>query len=112
MRTTRTVVNSNIMNRILLSMEKKGVRQVDLMRHLGITDQVFTKWKYENSKSYLKYMDEIADYLNVTVDYLMNGTENGTEYPQEDVELLNLIHELSKPKRKLVRNIIIELSSI
>ena len=45
-------------------------------------------------KIVFKYMDEISDYLNVTVDYLMNGTENGTEYPQEDEELLNLIHEL------------------
>lgn len=49
----------------LLKEQKKT--QVDLCNYLGVPKQTFTDWNAGRSNSYLKYVQEIADFLGVTV---------------------------------------------
>lgn len=49
-----------------------------MMSDLGLSQTSFTRWKYDGGKSYMKSMDQIANYLNVTVDYLLRGEEKIT----------------------------------
>ena len=58
----------------LLKEQKKT--QKDLMDYLGLEKSTYTTWKSSKSrnKSYKKYIKEIAQFFNVSADYLL-GTE-------------------------------------
>jgi len=105
----RPIVDNDIVNRIIFTMQKRGVRQKDLMENIGVASQVFSTWKYDNGTSYMNYIDQIADYLNVTPDYLLRGTIEQTEveFTEEDKALVKNFHKLSKRQREIVSQIVI-----
>lgn len=49
------------------------MKQKDLTDYLGLTKNAFTDWKGGKSESYKKYLPQIAEFLNVSVDYLLSG---------------------------------------
>lgn len=60
----------NTLERILSLIEERGIQQQELSDYLGINKQVITDWKSGKSKSYKKYIGKIAEFFNVTSDYL------------------------------------------
>lgn len=58
---------------ISVLLKKQNKTQKQLCEHLGLSKQTFTEWNAGRTNSYMKYLPEIADYLNVTVDTLING---------------------------------------
>jgi transcriptional regulator with XRE-family HTH domain len=64
-----------IMERVLELLKENGKEQKDLSDYLGITQQRFSDWKAERVRSYLKYIDKIADFFGVSSDYLLGNTE-------------------------------------
>lgn len=57
---------------------------------LGIHPQIITNWKCGPSKSYRKYLPQIAAYFGVSVDYLLGKSDVKTEKPPvSDEELLD-----------------------
>ena len=52
-----------------------GREQRELTDFLGIKSVAFSEWKSGKSKSYKKYLIEIADFFNVSIDYLVYGKE-------------------------------------
>lgn len=63
------------LNKILELLEKNNVKQKDLTDYLGISKNAFTNWKGGYSNSYTKYLPQIAEFFNVSIDYLV-GREN------------------------------------
>jgi transcriptional regulator with XRE-family HTH domain len=59
------------LNKILELLEKNNVKQKDLTDYLGISKNAFTNWKGGFSKSYIKHLPQIAEFFNVSVDYLL-----------------------------------------
>lgn len=57
----------------LLKEQKKT--QKELCDYLGIKNNAFTGWKSGHTTSYRKYLPQIADFLGVSVDYLLGKTE-------------------------------------
>lgn len=43
----------------------------DLANHLNISPNVITNWKNGSSRSYRKYVHQIAEYFGVSTDYLL-----------------------------------------
>ena len=68
----------------LIKSQKK--RQIDLTNFLGVPKTHYTDWKSGRTKSYNKYLSQIADFLGVSVDYLLGKTDQ-TEKPSENGEL-------------------------
>ena len=62
------------LNKIIEELEKQGKNQKELCDFLGIGKQNFSDWKKGKSKSYQKYLPQIALFLNVSIDYLANPT--------------------------------------
>lgn len=60
--------------KILQLIQERNVEQQELAAYLGIKKQAISDWKSGKTKSYRKYIDKIAEYFEVSVDYLM-GTE-------------------------------------
>lgn len=56
-------------------LQKQGKQQKDLTDFLGIHRNVFSDWKSGKSKSYTKYLYQIASFLNTTPEYLRGETD-------------------------------------
>lgn len=57
-------------------LEEKGLKAADVTRATGIKSPVFSEWKKGKSKPNTEKMIKIAKFLDVSVEYLVNGTEN------------------------------------
>ena len=48
--------------------------QKELTEYLGLKSAAFSEWKSGKSKSYKKYLIEIAEFFNISIDYLVYGS--------------------------------------
>ena len=72
-----------------------------LADYLGIHPNVITNWKNGRNKSYRGYLPQIADYFNVSVDYLLGNEQK--EKPHADESSM-------RPNEKLLLENFRELS--
>jgi repressor LexA len=61
--------------KILDLMWKCGISDIDFCNATGINKSAVTDWKKGKTKSYKKYLPQIASFFNVSVDYLLGTTE-------------------------------------
>ncbi|ANU40222.1 XRE family transcriptional regulator [Flavonifractor plautii] len=61
--------------RIFQLLDKSGMEQKKFAELIGSTDKIVSKWRTSGLKSYRKYLPQIAEVLNTTVDYLLSGDE-------------------------------------
>lgn len=61
------------LDRITNLLKKQNKKQKELTDYLGITKNAFTDWKNGRIKSYNKYIPQIAEFLNVSTDYLLGN---------------------------------------
>ena len=61
----------------------------------------FSEWKSGKSKSYRKYLIEIAEFFNVSLDYLVYGKEKSStsELSEEEQELLRIYNNVSEREK-------------
>ena len=64
-----------VLDRISKLLKEQHKKQKDLTDYLGISKNIFTNWNSGASKSFLKYIDKIAEFLNVSTDYLLGKTD-------------------------------------
>ena len=85
-----------VLNKVLLLLEEKGIHQRDLSDYLGLSKNTMTGWKNGNNTSYMKHLPKIAEFFGVSVDYLL-GKEIPTLENNFTYALYNeLAHDLSK----------------
>ena len=82
------------LDRIMQLLKQQGKKQKDLTDFLGLTKNTFTNWKGGHSESYKKFLPQIAEFLNVSVDWLV-GKENSplsldSGLSAEQREIINL----------------------
>ena len=65
----------DILTRILSLLEQQGKQQKDLADFLGINKNNITDWKSGKSRSYTKYLYQIAVFLETTPEYLKGETD-------------------------------------
>lgn len=56
-------------------LDEKGLKNADVARATGISNMTLSDWKRGKSVPKSDKMRKIAEYLNVSVDYLMTGNE-------------------------------------
>ena len=56
-------------------LDKKGVKNSDVARSTGISNMTLSDWKRGKSVPKADKMQKIAEFLNVSVDYLLTGEE-------------------------------------
>ena len=92
------------MNRIKKVREKNKISQAKLADFLNITQQAVSAYEKEEREPNIDTLNKIADYFNVTVDYLLGRTDTpntvtleGDQIPGSlrnvDVELIEMIKE-------------------
>ena len=80
---------------ILEELELRGKKQKDLCDYLGINSNVFTSWKNGRNKSYTKHLPKIAEFLGVTVEFLLGNEKSpaGAELSEKDRKLVDAYHK-------------------
>lgn len=104
-------------------LDEKGLKNADVARATGISNMTLSDWKRGKSVPKADKMRKIAEYLNVSVDYLMTGKdmEFTVEMAEMDVALSNQskrlkeymlkLAELPKDKQENILNLIDMLSN-
>lgn len=59
--------SSVVLNNIIEVMTNKNISQRELCTSLGLPESQFSNWKRGNNKSYLKYVSQIAEILEVSI---------------------------------------------
>lgn len=72
-------------DKICLLLKNQSKKQIDLTNYLGISKNVFTDWKAGRNNSYQKYLPQIAEFFNISIDELLDRNRNG----QSDNEKLS-----------------------
>lgn len=79
-----------------------------LATFLGLNRQAVTDWKAGRSKSYTKYLPEIASFFETSVDYLLGNdtnknreTENNSEFDltEQEKTLIRMFRETTEEGR-------------
>ena len=98
----------NTGDKILKLMNEEKVSRSELSKALNINYQTLCKY-IQNKRTIPKdALINIANYFNVTLDYLLNRNEI---YMLNDTELVNEIKKLNEKDIKLVTNIVKSLIS-
>ena len=93
----------NTGDKILKLMNEEKVSRTELSKALNINYQTLCKY-IQNKRTIPKdVLINIANYFNVTLDYLLNRNEI---YMLNDTELANEINKLNENDKKLVKNIV------
>lgn len=84
----------NILDRICMLLGDG--KQQELTDYLGLKKTAFSDWKGGKSNSYRKYLIEIAEFFNVSLDFLVFGTEHANieNITDDEKELLTYYKEL------------------
>lgn len=69
------------LDRIIQELKAQNKKQQDLTDCLGINYSSFGNWKAGRNSSYKKYIHAIADYLDVSVEYLRGETDIKKDSP-------------------------------
>lgn len=90
-----------IIERIYDTLDRTDKRAYELCNLLGIRTSTMSTWKSRTNDPPAKYMKTIADFLGVSLDYLLTGQETPVRKnttPEED-DLLELFRSLPEHKK-------------
>ena len=79
-------------------MDDKGLRQVDVARAVGCSKGTVFNWIKRDTLPQADYALKIADYLGVTVRYLVTGERAENELSPLEQRLLEVCKGLSDPQ--------------
>ncbi len=90
-----------IIERIYQLLDEKDKRAYELCEKLSIRTSTMSTWKARTSDPPAKHMKTIADFLGVSLDYLLTGQEAPVRKntTQEEDDLLALFRSLPEPKK-------------
>ena len=96
---------NEVFDRIDHLMRQQNKKNKDLNEFLGLKKSTYDGWKRGTSKSFMKYIDRIAEYLNVTPNYLLCGTnvikKEVTVRTQAEDRILYLLQKI--PDNEIMR---------
>ena len=75
----RELTDDPVLHRIIGALDDSGLTEKKLIEELGMSHGTFTSWKYGRVKSYQAHINEIAEILNVSPNYLLRGVDEEIE---------------------------------
>lgn len=68
--------------RLKLLREERGLKQIDIANMLGVSRTTYTQYETGKSEPDLATVAKLADYFNVTIDYLLGKTDIRNPYDE------------------------------
>ena len=98
-----------VFERIERLLADRGKSQQSMLADLGMSRSAYANWKSGQSKSYLKRIDGIAKFLEVSPNYLLRGIENECveePYTAAEDELIRLFRQLNEERQECVIQVV------
>lgn len=73
---------STTADRLFQLLDERGMEQKELAMRIGTSDKTVSAWRTGRSKSYMKLLPTIANILNTSVEFLVNG--NPEDIPADE----------------------------
>ena len=105
-KTDKKLTDDPVVLRILGLLEKKRKKELDLSRYLKISSGSVSKWKYDGSVVYLKYIEEICDFLDTTPNYLFLGSDDEERISMSEKKLLKMYRKLDDDRKQCINDTI------
>ena len=86
----------DVLNKIIELLNTQNKKQVELTNYLGISKNAFTNWKSGNNTSYMKHLPKIAEFFDVSVDYLLGNEVKPIENTFTYALYNEITHDLSQ----------------
>ena len=88
--------------------EDKNIKQKDLALYLDVSSSTIGKYEVGKREPNIEKLNKIADYFNVSIDYLVGRTEKKMPYSvknyfQEDIDELKETFDLSKEQIQSIK---------
>lgn len=101
------------LDKIISVMKMKKIPQNKLTEHLGLSKSTFSSWKSGKNESYRKYLPEIAEFIGVSVSYLIGEDEKKFDEQLEGIDfaLMSETEGLTNKQKQTVINYIKFLKS-
>ena len=102
-----------IIDRILKLVEAKGIKANDMAKDLNLSSGAVSIWKSGKSVPGVDALQKISEYFNVSLDYLIVGTERITKdsFSSEEISLIFKFRALSDKSKAKVEGYIDGLAS-
>ena len=106
--TNRKMIDNPVIHRIVGLIRDRGKRERDLTDYLGLPPGSFSRWKYDGSYAYIKYIYEICEFLDTTPNYLFFGPEEEDErLTPSEKEMIRAYRSLDTGRRKCIQDTLI-----
>lgn len=69
--------SEQVLERIERLPDDHGESKQNLLEYLWMNRSTYSNWRLGKSRSYLKHIDEIATFLDISPSYLIRGIEDG-----------------------------------
>ena len=91
---------ATIAERIKAILKQKKITSKKMLGDVGLSINYLTQMKV-NASPQIGNLTRIADYLNVSVDYLLYGTENkATAQSPREAELIRIVSQMTDEQRE------------
>lgn len=84
--------------RLFALVDAKYAEQKDFAAKIGVAPARISEWRNRKSKSYTKYLPQIAAALGTTTEYILTG--DAPARPREGDELLDAVQGLNAENRQ------------
>ncbi|MEZ3453931.1 MAG: helix-turn-helix transcriptional regulator [Oscillospiraceae bacterium] len=84
-----------ISQRIFYILKQKGKKQKELAEYTGISTSAISAWNKNNTNPAAENLSTIADFLEVSLEYLITGKEKGICNNDPEQELIESYRKLS-----------------
>lgn len=84
----------NTVEKIIALIKEKGIDEKTFLNDVGLNKSSLSDWKKGTTKSYIRHIDKIAKYFNVSTDYLLGNTADPTIPEDDEVsEYIDVLHK-------------------
>ena len=73
--------------------KKANISQAELGKHIGVTSQTILNWESNIYEPKIEYLIKLADYFNVTIDYLVDRPTTVSKDDEVYNELSKIAYE-------------------
>ena len=89
-----------ICERMFALLDKQNKMAADLCKVIGVGTSQTTSWKKRNTDPPAKYLVQIADFLDVSLEYLLTGVDNSSsKLTPLETDMLAMFRELPSDKK-------------
>lgn len=103
-----------MIERILLLMQKNNIKAKTLTEILNLSHTAITDWSKGKSKPGTDAVIKIANYFEVTTDWILTGKENSsvlTDFAEDEIELIELWRSLTERQKGRVEQFIYTITN-